>query len=718
MGTVAESAVLLTGVGSILALSLTIVNMRRQESRLTRRLQGLQAVEDEVRRSLDDVPDGLLVIDSSFTVRSANASALELLASTTNEIIGRALPQLVDSVDRTRLADTLRSASNGRNVDPIRVSLRGAARDGSVEVSVRLPRHFIDNPNEQRLVVRLAEVSGRGSYEMALDQAVQRFDRTFRSSPIGMALARLDDGRIVQANQALAEMLGRDIATLVGSTLREFTHPDDARKAQPQRANLELGVVESFTIDQRYHHRNGEYVFTTTQVTTVPDERSMLSITQIEDVTDQRRAERQLRHASRHDDLTGLPNRTFIRHQLQERLATSTVNEVAVLLVGIDNFKAINDGLGHEAGDELLRTIAGRLRAELRPGDLLARLGGDEFLAVVSGDPVETADRLRAGVSRPLGIGADELFVTASIGYWSNQIHGVSSDDMLRNSATALHRAKERGRDCAEGFRAGTPERGAHALRTAGELRRGIERGEITPYFQPIVDLATGRTQGFEVLARWLHPDRGLLSPGEFMPIAEESGMMIDLGARVLRDSLAQLAQWRRAGLEFAKCSLSVNVGARQLVDPAFPGMVIEALSDTRIDADSLWLEITETALMVDVKAAIAATEHLRSIGVHLSVDDFGTGYSSLTYMKQFPVEAIKIDRSFVSGLGRSADDEAIVEAVAQLGKSMGLKVVAEGVESPLQLSRLREIGCSSGQGYLFGRPRPANLIELEMADT
>ncbi len=717
MATVAESAVLLTGVGSILALSITIVNMRRQESRLTHRLHGLQAVEDEVRRSLDDFPDGLLVIDSSFTVRSANTSALELLASTTSEIIGRAMPQLVDSLDRTRLADTLRSASNGRSVDPIRVSLSGAAREGSVEVTVRLPRNFIDNPNEQRLVVRLVEVSGRGSYETALDQAVQRFERTFQSSPIGMALARLDDGRIVQANQALAEMLGRDIATLVGSTLREFTHPDDARKAQPHRANLELGVAESFTIDQRYRHRDGEYVFTTTQVTTVPDERSMLAITQIEDVTPQRYAEQQLHHASRHDDLTGLPNRTFIRHQLDERLATSTVNEVGVLVVDIDNFKAINEFLGHEAGDELLRTITGRLRAELRPEDLLARLGGDEFLVVVSGDPAEAADRFRASVSRPLTIGADELFVTASIGYWTNQIHGASFEDMLRNSVSALRRAKERGTDCAEGFGGEMPEQGAHALRSASELRRGIERGEIKPYYQPIVDLATGTTFGFEVLARWLHPDRGLLSPSEFMPIAEESGMMIDLGARVLRDSLAQLAQWRKAGLEFARCSLSVNVDARQLVDPAFPGMVLDALSATRIDADSLWLEITESALMVDVEVAIAATEHLRSRGVHLSVDDFGTGYSSLTYMKLFPVEAIKIERSFVSGLGRSVDDEAIVAAVVQLGKSMGLKVVAEGIESPLQLSRLRAIGCSSGQGYLFGRPRPADLIGLEGAD-
>ena len=234
------------------------------------------------------------------------------------------------------------------------------------------------------------------------------------------------------------------------------------------------------------------------------------------------------------------------------------------------------------------------------------------------------------------------------------------------------------------------------------------------PYFQPIVDLESGRVLGYEVLARWLHPDRGLLPPAEFLSLAEESGLLIDLGARILRDSLAQLARWREAGYSFADCSLSVNVGTRQLVDPNFYDVVAEALAETGIDADSLWLEITETSLLADVKGATVALRELRSLGLHLSVDDFGTGYSSLTYLKRFPVEAIKIDRSFVAGLGLEAEDTTIVEAVVRLGQALGLNVVAEGIESPLQLSRLRELGCDRGQGYLFGRPRPADLIERE----
>ncbi len=404
-------------------------------------------------------------------------------------------------------------------------------------------------------------------------------------------------------------------------------------------------------------------------------------------------------------------------HLLQEKLATSEIDQAAVLFVDLDNFKTINDSLGHEVGDQLLQVVSERLRKALRDDDVLARFGGDEFIVIMSGEPIDVAERLRMATHKPVMVGEHELFVTASIGYCTNHTVGMTPNDMLRDADAAMYRAKARGRDCVEAFEVGGHEHGVQALRTAGELRRGIERGEIVPYFQPIVDLESGRVLGYEVLARWLHPDRGMLPPSEFLPLAEETGLLIELGARMLRDSLAQLAQWRAAGHAFAKCTLSVNVGTRQLIDPNFHNVVVDALSETGIDADSLWLEITETALLADVKAATVALRDLRSLGLHLSVDDFGTGYSSLTYLKRFPVEAIKIDRSFVAGLGLEAEDTTIVEAVVRLGQALGLHVVAEGIESPLQLSRLRDLGCDRGQGYLFGRPRPAALIERERVD-
>jgi len=268
-----------------------------------------------------------------------------------------------------------------------------------------------------------------------------------------------------------------------------------------------------------------------------------------------------------------------------------------------------------------------------------------------------------------------------------------------------------------ERFAVQTRQSSVMALRTASELRSGMVRSEIVPYFQPIVELSTGQVVGFEALARWLHPERGLLTPDQFLPLAEETGLIGEVGAAVLRDSLAQFARWRDSALSFADAALSVNVGTRQIVDPGFLRLLRETLTETGIEADSLWLEITESALLADVKASTVALRRLRNLGLHLAVDDFGTGFSSLTYLKRFPVEAIKIDRSFVRGLGIDAEDSTIVEAVVNLGHSLNLSVVAEGVETPLQLGRLRELGCDRGQGYLFGRPRPAGIVEVERAE-
>ncbi len=717
MGSRAEIAVVAIGVASILALALSILNSRRQEIRLRRRLEGLQAAEVEVRRLLDELPEAVMLVDSTSVVRSTNAAALGLFELASYEMLDHSLLGLAEGDNRVRLGAAIQRALEGDDVEPIQLEMIGRSGRVVAEASFHLPRREVLQPEEQRLVVRLRDVSEREQQSRALDQARRRFQHAFQSAPTGMALVRLDDGRIVDANQSLAEMLRRDVKELLGCTLREFTHPDDVRAAQPHRARLELGIVDSFRIDQRYRRRDGEFVWARTRVSTTEDDGVMLAITHIEDVTEQRRAAEQLRYAARHDELTGLPNRAYLMHLLQEKLATSEIDQAAVLFVDLDNFKTINDSLGHEVGDQLLQVVSERLRKALRDHDVLARFGGDEFIVIMSGEPIDVAERLRMATHEPVMVGEHELFVTASIGYCTNHTVGMTPNDMLRDADAAMYRAKARGRDCVEAFEVGGHEHGVQALRTAGELRRGIERGEIVPYFQPIVDLESGRVLGYEVLARWLHPDRGMLPPSEFLPLAEETGLLIELGARILRDSLAQLAQWRAAGHAFSKCTLSVNVGTRQLIDPNFHNVVVDALAETGIDANSLWLEITETALLADVKAATVALRDLRSLGLHLSVDDFGTGYSSLTYLKRFPVEAIKIDRSFVAGLGLEAEDTTIVEAVVRLGQALGLHVVAEGIESPLQLSRLRDLGCDRGQGYLFGRPRPAALIERERVD-
>ena len=703
------------GVASICALVLSIWNSRRQTIRMHRQLELVEAAEAEVRRLLDELPEAVLLVDHDGVIRSTNAAALGMFDLSRREMIDAHLVDFADGNEHADLAASIQRAFTGIDIEPIQIAVHsGATERAVVEVSFHLPRHTEVFDRERRLVVRLRDVSEREQQNRALDQARRRFQRAFHSAPTGMALVRLDDGRMIDVNQSLADMLQRNTNELVGCTLREFTHPDDVRAAQPHRARLELGIVDSFRLDQRYRRRDGEFIWARTRVSTTEDDGMMLAITHIEDVTEQRRAAEQLRYAARHDELTGLPNRSYLMDLLQDRLATAGIGEVAVLFVDLDQFKVINDSLGHAVGDQVIQVVSERLRSALRDDDDLARFGGDEFIVVLAGEALDVAERLRKAVRPPVVIDDHELFVTASIGYSSNHEPGMTPNDLLRDADAAMYRAKARGRDCVEAFEVGGHETGVQALRTAGELRRGIERGEIVPYFQPIIDLESGRALGYEVLARWLHPERGMLPPSEFLPLAEETGLMIDFGARILRDSLAQLAQWRLAGYAFADCSLSVNVGTRQLIDPGFFDTVSEALAETGVDADSLWLEITETALLADVKAATVALRELRSLGLHLSVDDFGTGYSSLTYLKRFPVEAIKIDKSFVAGLGIESEDSTIVEAVVRLGQSLGLHVVAEGIESPLQLARLRELGCDRGQGYLFGRPRPADLIERE----
>ncbi len=701
---------------TVAVVAFALWSMRRQELAMREQLDAVEAAEAEVRRLLDELPEAVLLLDLDGLVLSTNAAALAMFDLGRRELVDTHLVDLASGEDQVSLAAGLQRAYEGDDVDPIQIEMHAANRRRVlVEASFHLPRHTVAG-DDRRLVVRLRDVSEREQQVRALDQARRRFQQAFQSAPTGMALVRVDDGRIVDANQSLAEMLRRQVHDLVGCTLREFTHPDDVRAAQPHRARLELGIVDSFRIDQRYRRRDGEYVWARTRVSAAEDDGVMLAITHIEDVTEQRRAAEQLRYAARHDELTGLPNRAYLMHILHDRLATAELGEVAVLFVDLDHFKTINDSLGHEVGDQLLQTVADRLRSALRDHDLLARFGGDEFIVVMKGEPIDVAERLRKAIHPPVIIGDHELFITASIGYSTNHEPGMSPNDLMRDADAAMYRAKARGRDCHEAYEAGGFESGVQALRTSGELRRGIERGEVVPYYQPIVDLASGRVLGYEVLSRWLHPDRGLLPPNDYLPLAEETGVLIELGTRMLRDSLAQLAQWRAVGHPFANCFLSVNVGTRQLVDPAFAEIVVDALAESGIDADSLWLEITETALLSDVKSATVALRELRSLGLHLSVDDFGTGYSSLTYLKRFPIEAIKIDKSFVAGLGIESDDTTIVEAVVRLGQSLGLSVVAEGLESPLQLSRLRDLGCDRGQGYLFGRPRPASLIERERA--
>lgn len=687
--------------------------------RLTSTIADLGATEHRLRMLLDDLPEAVLVTDATGRILQVNSVTAQMMGRPADELIGSpvaslAPPEYTDFI--TQMWQQMHHGDLDIRLPRMRLPLAPPADPSVVvEVDAILPIRDRDN-----VVISLRDISSSVREAEAHRQTRERFGRAFRGAPTGMALSTSNDGRISDANEALLRMLAMTREQLVGLTLRDITHPDDWDRSGAMFMRAISGSIDGYDIAKRYVRADGSTVWGQTWVSVLASEGETMAIIHVHDITEQRRSAEQLRWAATHDELTRLPNRSQFTAELTERLASSPVGCTAVLFIDLDNFKVVNDSLGHSTGDQLLRGMTQRLRAVLRDHDMLSRFGGDEFMVLLSDyqqdeSPADAAQRLRREIARPLTIDGVELFVTGSIGIAVADRAELTASDLLRDADAAMYRAKARGRDCVEVFAQGVHDASVTTLRTTNELRRGLERDEVVPYYQPIVDLPTGLLMGFEVLARWRHPDRGLLGPDQFLPMAEETGLINDVGETILRASLVQLGRWRESIPALADISIAVNVSGRQLLDRGFDEQVSEALAESGVPAGSLWLEITETALMADVKLASIALRELRSIGLHLSVDDFGTGYSSLTYLKRFPVEAIKVDRSFVNGLGIDAEDSTIVEAVINLGHSLGLTVVAEGVETPLQLSRLRELGCDRGQGYLFGRPRPSEIIEAEL---
>ncbi|WP_217913477.1 putative bifunctional diguanylate cyclase/phosphodiesterase [Miltoncostaea marina] len=436
----------------------------------------------------------------------------------------------------------------------------------------------------------------------------------------------------------------------------------------------------------------------------------------VRDVSERKRFEQQLAHRASHDALTGLPNRSLLHDRLELAFARAarTGHRPAVLFLDLDHFKVVNDSLGHTAGDRLLVAVAGRLSAVLRPQDTLARLGGDEFVALVEdiggeADALRVAGRLQAALVDPFDVDGAEVFASASVGIALASGPDASPESVVRDADAAMYRAKERGRGRSELFDERMLERAVHRLETESALRRAIAGDELRVAYQPILDLERGAIAGVEALVRWQHPQRGLVMPGDFIPLAEDTGLITELGAIVLESACRQARAWGAGAAR--PVSVSVNLSGRELGAPGFVRSVADTLDATGLDPALLCLEITESMLMVDLQATLGALADLRALGVRLAVDDFGTGYSALAYLKTFPVHELKIDRSFVAGLERDPRDAAIVGTILALAEALGLSVVAEGVETEAQERRLRELGCRLAQGHRFARPALAEDI-------
>ncbi|HEX2740544.1 MAG TPA: EAL domain-containing protein, partial [Rubrobacter sp.] len=510
--------------------------------------------------------------------------------------------------------------------------------------------------------------------------------------------------------------------------LLDIVHPEDRKTL---RKAMEGALEEGLPYD--YEHRivkpDGEVrvVHRRAEVVRAEDGEPIRMVGTVHDVTERKALEEQLQHQALHDPLTGLPNRTLFADRLRQILARARrrESETSVLFMDLDNFKVINDSLGHKAGDRLLVSASKRISALLRPEDTVARLGGDEFIFLLEDtgtqNAVRVAERILKRMQEPFSLGGRRLFVTASIGVATGGADAGYAADLLRNADLAMYKAKHSGKARYAVFEEAMNEKAIDRLEMEHGLRRALDRGELKVYYQPQMlldtdaDSAPGsrepRIIGMEALVRWEHPERGLLLPGEFVPLAEETGLIVPMGTMVLEEACRRTREWRERFSGDPPLSVYVNLSAKQFREPDLTQTVSRVLKETGLDPTCLHLEITESTAMSDAPATVSTLEELTSLGVRLVIDDFGTGYSSLSYLERFPVDYVKIDRSFVGRLDSESGATALVSGMIGLAHALGIRVVAEGVENAEQLERVHSMGCDLAQGRYFADPLPGEAL-------
>ena len=555
--------------------------------------------------------------------------------------------------------------------------------------------------------------------ERVTKEAETRFEIGFEQSAIGAVIADLD-GLPMRVNSAVCAIVGRPPSQLLGRRWNEYGHPDDTPLCEAALAWIADGH-ENYEDERRYIRPDGTEVWTVATVTQVRNEAGEPEyfFMQLRDTTRRKQLEVELAHQALHDALTGLPNRGLLSDRLVHGLASSRRrrSQLGVMFLDLDEFKVINDSSGHGTGDELLRDAATRILGVVRPDDTVARFGGDEFVIVCDDisalEIEEIAERVLTVLSQPWQIGNHEVRVSASIGIAMADEHSTP-ESLLRDSDAAMYRAKERGKGRIEMFDEELRVKAERRFSTASELHLALERDELTNMYQPIVDLSSGALVGAEALVRWNHPERGLLQPAEFITLAEETGMIVPIGAWVLEQACRDLAAWQAMpgwAPEAPRMWISVNMSVRQLLAADVVGMVSGVLARTGVNAADLSFELTESVFMEDAEYFGRTLGELKALGVALAIDDFGTGYSSISYLKRFPVDTVKVDRGFVDGLGTDPNDTALVAAVIALAGALGLDVIAEGVETYEQIMILEQLGVHTAQGYWFSQPIAAPEI-------
>lgn len=552
---------------------------------------------------------------------------------------------------------------------------------------------------------------------------LRRSEERFRSliqnsADVNMILGT--DGRVAYESAAVERVLGHQVDERIGRRLVDLVHPDDRDWGERLLADVMRSPGAQMSGELRLRHRDGSWRYVESVLKNLIDDPAVGGVVvNYRDVTERRALEDELRHQAFHDALTGLANRALFADRLEHALSRTRRfrHPVAVLFIDLDDFKTVNDSLGHGEGDQLLVAVADRLRHAVRAGDTIARMGGDEFAVLVEDPedaaiPVEVAKHLLANLAKPIGRPGHELFVRASVGVAISTSVDETADALLRNADVAMYTAKSRGKDRIEIFEPRMHTAALSRLALKGDLERALERGEFALEYQPIVHLGDGRISGVEALLRWHHPEHGVVGPTDFIPVAEETGLITPLGRWVLEQACRQATAWD-AEIPL-RLTMSVNVSGRQIQQPGFADEVAQVLASTDLEPGRLTLELTETVLLQDAEATTATLTELKQLGVRLSIDDFGTGYSSLSYLRRFPLDELKIDRSFVATVGVGSEGSALVRSILELGETLHLNTVAEGIEDAGQLAQLRGLGAHLGQGFYLGRPlSPAAIPAL-----
>ena len=683
----------------------TIIDISERK-RAERALMGQMRLNQEI---LNGMMDGYVLVDTDLRIHEANTAYCRLTGYNRDELLNMSMttldPRLADDDLRRRLIERIRK-EGGRHVES-----RHRRKDGSfMDIEGSLILHHFEG--QELFAGFIRDVTERRAHARRLRQAATVFANTTE----GVIIAD-QDCRILSVNPAFAGMMGQDAAELEGQPVSALL--SDPQQAEDFERSLKATVDEvghwQGEIKSRRH--SGELFPAWLNISRVVEENDTAAgyIVILADISEVKASEQRLEHLAHHDALTGLPNTLLLHARLEHAMAHANREgkSVAVVFIDLDRFKYVNDNLGHPIGDALLKEAAQRLCATLRKEDTVARLGGDEFILLLeqldgAADAVPVVEKVLQQLEKPFYIAGHELMISGSMGIALYPSDGTDITTLLKNADSAMYTAKkERGN-----FHFYDPSLAAQAaerFQLEQDLRNAVERGELYVLYQPQIDLQTRRIIGVEALLRWRHPTHGDIAPAHFIPVAEETGMVQSLGGWVLREAMRQSKRWQSDALSSIR--MSVNISARQVLKEDLADVISGMLAETGLQPSQIELELTETTLMELSEASRETLERLRAMGVHLAVDDFGTGYSSLSYLKDLPVKTLKIDRAFVEGLPDDPDSIAICKAVISMGHSLGMQVIAEGVETQAQLDALSAAGCDIAQGFFISRPIPAEAI-------